>query len=78
MLVIYFFRRSSCCPYYQGVHNSEVSVRRELTVVLKMKITQKLTGNSVCCVKKKKLKKVFSAQPNQKGRFLCWIQDDDI
>ena len=29
--VIYFCRGFSCCPYYQGVRNSEVSARRELT-----------------------------------------------
>ena len=29
--VIYFCWGFSCCPYYQGVRNSEVSARRELT-----------------------------------------------
>ena len=28
--VIYFCRGFSCCPYYRGVRNSEVSARREL------------------------------------------------
>ena len=32
--VIYFCRGFSCCPYYQGVRNSEVSARRELTAIL--------------------------------------------
>ena len=30
--VIYFCWGLSCCPYYRGVCNSEVSARRELTV----------------------------------------------
>ena len=30
--VIYFCRGFSCCPYYRGVRNSEVSARQELTV----------------------------------------------
>ena len=30
--LIYFCRGFSCCPYYRGVRNSEVSERRELTV----------------------------------------------
>ena len=33
MSVIYFCRGFSCCPYYRGVRNSEVSARRELTVI---------------------------------------------
>ena len=30
--VIFLCRGFSCCPYYRGVCNSEVSARRELTV----------------------------------------------
>ena len=30
--VIYFCQGLSCCPYYRGVHNSQVFARRELTV----------------------------------------------
>ena len=30
--VPYFCRGFSCCPYYRGVRNSEMSARRELTV----------------------------------------------
>ena len=32
--VLYFCRVFSCCPYNQGVRNSEVSARRELTVFI--------------------------------------------
>ena len=32
--VIYFCQGFGCCPYYRGVHNSEVSARRELTVII--------------------------------------------
>ena len=30
----FFFQGFSCCPYYRGVRNSEVSARRVLTVIL--------------------------------------------
>ena len=30
--VLYFCWGFSCCPYYRGVRNSEVSARQELTV----------------------------------------------
>ena len=31
--VIYFCRGFSCCPYYRGVRDSEVSSRRDLTLL---------------------------------------------
>ena len=32
--VIYFCQGSSCCPYYRGVHNSKVSTRPLLSVLV--------------------------------------------
>ena len=37
--VIYFCRGFSCCPYYRGVHDSEVSARQELTVLSSFVLT---------------------------------------
>ena len=37
MSVIYFCRGFSCCPYYRGVRNSEMSATRELTVIVQTK-----------------------------------------
>ena len=35
--VIYFCRGFSCCPYYRGARNSEMSATRELTVIVQTK-----------------------------------------
>ena len=42
MSVIYFCQGSSCCLYYRGVRNSEVSARQEMTV-LGLKVDKKIT-----------------------------------
>ena len=49
--VIWFFLGFSCCPFYRGVRYSEVSARRELTVIIIAKIIIIITSNNdlICC-----------------------------
>ena len=42
---MYFWRGFSCCPYQRGVHNSEVSAMRELTVFKFISSTSNVTGH---------------------------------
>ena len=57
--VIYFCRGFSCCPYYRGVCNSEVSARQELTVItdrlqrFHLKLTDDKDENAVSQPEKK-------------------------
>ena len=50
--VIYFCWGFSCCPYYRGVRNSEVSAKRELTVHISMRPNQQKAPEVACLLRK--------------------------